>query len=600
MQNNAAESTFSDKPLEMRTLFQIGRTYALPQWKWYMGGIVALIVTNIIMLEIPQMAKKIVNVIAASEPLGEYTWLAAGIVGLGFLLVFIRTISRVFIFWPGRTLEAAVKDDVFSHILRVPSNLIARFGLGDLTSRLSNDVTQLRVFFAFGALQVLNVICMMTFTIAKMASINGILTILTVTPLVVMLVITRFVMPILYKAMRDATEATGRLTNRVTEAFVHVNVIQASCAVDAFVDRTAVESQNIYDANMRTVKLRNFIFPLMTIMAGLSEFAILTWGGSEVLANRLSIGDLMAFNIYIGILIFPFTSIGLILAVYQRAKPAAERLGEVAALKAESDRSTVTMANLASEISRQKSNKPIISIKNLNYEFTANRPVLQNINLEITPGKRIGIFGSIGSGKSTLFHLLTRLYDPQPGQIFLHGHDVLAYSPREVRSFIAFARQTPLLFSETIRDNLLLGFEEGSVSQAQLEDAAARAQILSEIKRFPDGWDTVVGENGVRLSGGQKQRLALARLLLRKAEVYILDDVLSAVDHDTEHRLIETLLATQATLLIASHRSSILEPCDEILVLDQGKLIGRGRFKEVESLIRVKERERESSEGGPA
>lgn len=581
------ELNFSDKPLQMGTLTQIGRAYALPQWKWYTGGIIALVITNIVMLEIPQMAKKVVNAIAASEPLGDYTWLAAGIIALGFLLVFIRTMSRVFIFWPGRTLEAAVKDDIFSHILRVPTNLIARFGLGDLTSRLSNDVTQLRVFFAFGALQVLNVICMTTFTIAKMASINGVLTILTVTPLVLMLVITRFVMPILYKAMRDATEATGRLTNRVTEAFVHVNVIQASCAVEAFVDRTAIESQNIYDANMRTIKLRNFIFPLMTIMAGLSEFAILTWGGSEVLAGRLSIGDLMAFNIYIGILLFPFTSIGLILAIYQRAKPAAERLSEVAGLHAESDTSTAAQLNISNL--KQDLTKPILSIQNLTYEFIPGRPVLQDINLEIIPGKRIGIFGSIGSGKSTLFHVLTRLYDPKPGQVFLHGTDILSFSPREVRAIIAFAQQTPLLFSETIRDNLLLGFEEGSISQQQLEDVAARAQILPEIERFPQGWDTVVGENGVRLSGGQKQRLALARLLLRKAEIYILDDVLSAVDHDTERRLIETLLATQATLLIASHRSSILEPCDEILVLDQGRLIGRGTFAVVEPLMRVRE-----------
>lgn len=576
------ELSFSDKPLELNTLGQIGRTYALPQWKWYAGGIVALIATNIIMLEIPQLAKKVVNTIAAEQPLGELTWFAAGIIGLGLLLVFIRTASRVSIFWPGRTLEAAVKDDMFAHMLRVPTALINRFGLGDLTSRLSNDVTQLRVFFAFGVLQVLNVICMTTFTIAKMASINGILTILTVAPLVLMLFVTRLVMPILYKAMRESTEATGRLTNRVTEAFVHVNVIQASCAVEAFVDRTATESQNIYNANMRTVRLRNLAFPLMIIMGGLSQFAILAWGGSEVLAGRLSVGDLMAFNIYVGILIFPFTSIGLILAIYQRAKPAAERLGEVAILGAEPDEGTIPNAQL-------DQTNPILSIKNLTYRYTNDRSALEAINLDVTRGKRIGIFGSIGSGKSTLFHVLTRLYDPNPGQVFLDGVDVLQYPPRMLRERIAFAQQTPLLFSETIRENLLLGFEEGSISQTQLEDVARKAQILGEIERFPQGWDTVVGENGVRLSGGQKQRLALARLLLRKADIYILDDVLSAVDHDTERRLVETLLATQATLLIASHRSSILEPCDEVIVLDHGKLIGRGTYQAVAHLIKVRE-----------
>ena len=293
----------------------------------------------------------------------------------------------------------------------------------------------------------------------------------------------------------------------------------------------------------------------------------------------------MAFNLYVGILIFPFTSIGLILAVYQRAKPAAERIGEVAILTAESERGTTAAeANVQAPLG-----VPILSIKNLTYRYTADRTVLDHINLDIHRGKRIGIFGAIGSGKSTLFHILTRLYDAERGQVFLEGLDILDFSPHAVRSRIAFAQQTPLLFSETIRENLLLGFEEGSVSQAQLDDVAKRAQILGEIERFPQGWDTIVGENGVRLSGGQKQRLALARLLLRKADIYILDDVLSAVDHDTERRLIDTLLATQATLLIASHRSSILEPCDEIIVLDHGKLIGRGTYHDVAHLIKVRE-----------
>lgn len=575
----------SEAPLQLNSLTQIGKRYALPLWKWYAGGIVALIITNIIMLEIPQLAKRIVNAIAAAEPLGEFTWFAVGIICLGLLLVFIRTASRVALFWPGRTLEAAVKDDVFAHILRVPSHLINRFGLGDLTSRLSNDVTQLRVFFAFGALQVLNVIFMTTFTIAKMVSINGILTLMTVTPLVAMLFVTRLVMPILYKAMRESTEATGRLTNRVTEAFVHVNVIQASCAVEAFVDRTTVESRNIYNANIRTVKLRNLVFPLMIIMGGLSQFAILAWGGSEVLADRLSIGDLMAFNIYVGILIFPFTSIGLILAVYQRAKPAAERIGEVAILKPESEKGT----SEAESKTQAFTGGPILSFKHLTYRYTTDRLVLDDINLDIPRGRRVGIFGAIGSGKSTLFHILTRLYDADRGQVFLEGIDILDFSPHAVRSKIAFAQQTPLLFSETIRDNLLLGFEPDSISQDQLTEAAKRAQILGEIERFPQGWDTIVGENGVRLSGGQKQRLALARLLLRKADIYILDDVLSAVDHDTERRLVETLLATKATLLIASHRSSILEPCDEVIVLDQGKIIGRGTYQDVAHLIKVRE-----------
>lgn len=573
------KTTFDVPLLRMKNLRTIARNYAWTRWRWYLAGILALIATNIIMLEIPQLAKRVVNAISLSQPLQGFTGITMAIIALGCLLVLIRTMSRVFIFWPGRTLETEVKDDLFSHILRVPTHLIETFGLGDLTSRLSNDVTQLRVFFAFGVLQVLNVICMTSFTIAKMASLNAVLTLLTVTPLVVMLFLTRFAMPMLYKATRDATEATGRLTNRVTEAFHHVSIIQTSSAIETFVGRSSEESQAIFDANMRTVKIRNLIFPLMFVMAGVSEFAILTWGGSEVIAGRLTVGDLMAFNIYVGMLTFPFTSIGLILAVYQRAKPAAERLAAVANFVTE----PLSKGDLAS-----RPTPTIFEIKNLTFKYETGAVVLEDFSCRVKRGQRIGIYGTIGSGKTTLFNLMTRLYEPAPQTMFLDGVDITTILPVTLRSKVSYAQQSPLLFSESIRENLLLGFNPDEVTQEDLRRAANAAQILEEIERFPQGWDTIVGESGVRLSGGQKQRLALARILLRKSELIILDDVLSAVDHTTERRLIENLLGTQATLLIASHRTSILEPCDEVWVLDKGQLVARGSYREVLSFIEGK------------
>ncbi|MCX6116894.1 MAG: ABC transporter ATP-binding protein [Proteobacteria bacterium] len=572
------QSTIETIGHKFTSLWRIGAAYAIPQWKWYLSGIIALVITNIIMLEIPQLAKSIINALSAGEALETFSSTAYTIIALGFLLVVIRTTSRVFIFWPGRTLEAAVKDDLFSHILSIPAKFLANFGLGDLTSRLSNDVTQLRVFFAFGALQVLNVLLMMSFTIVKMASINLVLTVLTVIPLIVMLVLTRIVMPKLYLATKEATEATGRLTNRVTEAFVNVNIIQSSVAIDPFVDRSAIESKSIYDANMRTVKIRNLIFPLMIIMAGISEFAILSWGGLEVIDGKLSVGDLMAFNIYVGILIFPFTSIGLILAIYQRAKPAAERLRDIALMPSESDQTR------GADIHSSDSKIPLIRIENLNFSYQSSESILSHITAVIYPRQKIGIYGAIGSGKSTLFSLLTRLYDPPRGSIFVRGIDVLDIPPEDLRNTIGFAPQTPLLFSESIFDNLQLGFDE-PISQQRLNEAAEKAEILSEIERFPQKWDTVVGENGVRLSGGQKQRLALARLLLRTSQVYILDDVLSAVDHTTERNLIKSLLETKATLIIASHRTSILEDCDEVWILEEGRIAHRGTFQELSPLI---------------
>jgi ATP-binding cassette subfamily B protein len=206
--------------------------------------------------------------------------------------------------------------------------------------------------------------------------------------------------------------------------------------------------------------------------------------------------------------------------------------------------------------------------------------LLGPLDMQLSEGGRLGLFGPIGCGKSTIMHLVTRLYDPPAGTVFWQGKDVLSLHPHALRKEIAYALQTVHLFSDTIRANLTFGLPEDTPLE-RLEEACARAQILDEIRGFPQGWSTPIGEKGLRLSGGQKQRLALARLFLRDARLYLLDDVLSAVDHATERKLVDELERPGRALIIASHRGSALRRCDEILVLDKGKVVDRGRFDEL-------------------
>jgi ATP-binding cassette subfamily B multidrug efflux pump len=559
-------------------LKRLGKKYAAPQWRWYLGGTLALIVTNIIVLEIPQLAKEIINALATGNSLSTYTTLSLVIIGLGLTQVLIRTASRMLIFWPGRTLEASIKDDVFTHILRVPMSLLAPFSIGDLTSRLNNDVTQLRIFFAFGALQVLNVIFISIFTVTKMASIDPVLTMLAIFPMIPMLLLTKVMMPRLYKAMRESTEAMGRLTGKISETFAQAHMIQVMNAQSAMISRTRPDTEAIYEANIRTVWIRTLIWPVMTILIGLSQFATLAWGGKQIIAGQLSVGDIMAFNIYIGMLTFPFASLGIILNVYQRAKPASERLEDLSGLSPEH-------AKNIQEASDQIPTKTILAVKNLSFAWPDGRPCLSEISFTVRPGERVGIFGNIGCGKSTLFNIITRLIDHSQGEVLLNGKSILTMPPSDVRRSIAYGLQQPLLFSESVRSNLCLGLPDESTSTERLEKATRMAQVYDDIMRLPETWDTPIGEKGIKLSGGQKQRLALARLLLRPAEMIILDDVLSAVDHDTEHRLIHSLLETKSALLIASHRVSILEPCDKVLVMRDGRIIGSGSYGDVRSLI---------------
>ena len=561
-------------------LTRFGKNYAATQWRWYLGGTLALIVTNIIVLEIPQLAKQVINALAANADLTPLANVSLVIILLGVGQIIIRTTSRIMIFWPGRTLEAAVKGDVFAHILRVPAAALTSFSIGDLTSRLNNDVTQLRIFYAFGALQVLNVIFISLFTVSKMASIDPILTTLAITPMLLMLLLTKTMMPRIAKAMRDNTEALGRLTGRIAEAFSQVHVIQTMNAVETMMTRVTPDNDAIFESNIRTIWLRTLLWPFMTILLGFSMFATLAWGGRQIIAGQLTVGDIMAFNIYIGMLTFPFASLGIIMNVYQRAKPAADRLDTVTRLKTEADQTAPQDPS-----SKAATGAPLLDVRHVGFAWPDGRAALEDISFSINKGERVGIYGAIGSGKSTLFNILTRLHQQQTGTISIKGQETRAMTPENVRRVIAYGLQQPLLFSESVRSNLCLGLDEALVTQNDIDTATKRAQIYDDIMRLPEKWDTLIGEKGIKLSGGQKQRLALARLLMRPAEIIILDDVLSAVDHDTEHRLIKSLLETDASLVIASHRVSILEPCDKVLVMKEGRIIASGKYSEIRHIV---------------
>lgn len=565
-------------------IHRLGRTYAATQWGFYLSGTIALILTNIIVLEIPLLAKDIIDALVANQLQETYTKVAIGIIALGFLQIVIRTASRVLIFWPGRALEAKLKSDLFATILKAPMNIIRKYSVGELTSRLNNDVTQLRIFFAFGALQVLNVIFISIFTISKMTSIDKTLTALTLSPMLVMLVLTRLAMPKLYQSMRDNTEALGRLTGKVSEAFSHVPTIQLMNAVQPIAKQLEPDNLAIFRSNIKTIWLRTITWPVMTVLIGVSQFATLAFGGKQIMNGTLSVGDIMAFNIYIGMLTFPFASLGIILNVYQRAKPASERIETIQTIPSESLETTKTAPY-------DKATHPLLEVKDLSFYWDDGRIGLKSVSFSIEPGERIGIYGKIGSGKTTLFNLLTKLYPPTEGTICLKGKDINHISPSDVRSCIGYALQTPLLLSESIRSNMLLGLDGLDIDAQQIEEAAEKADILQDIRHLPQGWETLVGERGIKLSGGQKQRLALARVLLRPASLIILDDVLSAVDHETEHRLISNLASTDAALLIASHRPSILKSCSKVMVMEGGQIVSSGRYADVQHFIETSESE---------
>ncbi len=562
----------------MMTLPSFARRYAAPLWPWYVSGLIFLAITNLITLEIPQLAKEVVNALDKAQPdFSHLQMIALSIIGLGVLQILARSLSRILMFWPGRKLEATAKVDLFSRMMSLPQDFFATHGMGDLISRLANDIGHLRVFFAFGMLQIFNMIFLLIFTIAKMVSVNPRLTAICLSPLLLMLVMTKYVLPRMHQFSRLNQDALGRLTNRVTEAFVNVHVIQANAAEKAFLARAETENQEVYSTNMKVIMLRTLFFPLMASLTGISQLLVLFYGGHEIIAGRLSVGDILAFNIYLATLAFPFTSIGIILGVYKRSKTALERLDVFFVTQPEKNFGTAQQP--------RKTSQPVFEVKDLTFQYPDSTDdtrgnALRHISFILNPGESLGIFGPVGSGKSTLFRLLTRLYDAPRGTVFFHGVDILDWDPQELRRHVGYALQSVHLFSDSIRDNLTFGMNE-NVSETEIDKALHAAVMDGEVAGFEAGLETKVGEKGIRLSGGQKHRLALARLFLRPYEALILDDVLAAVDNQTEAHLIDSIKQRKAAVLIASHRIPALKACHKILYLKDGAVLDQGSYAEL-------------------
>ena len=394
----------------MLTLTSFAKRFALGLWPWYLVGSLFLAATNIITLEIPQLAKNIVNALDADGTSKQMLLsFAHGIVALGLVQILTRSMSRILIFWPGRKLEATSKSALFSKAMSLPQMTLDKFGMGDLISRLSNDLSQVRVFFAFAVLQMLNLIFLSVFTVYKMLSVHVSLTLLCLIPIALMLVITQFIMPKLAAFSRANQEAIGSLTNRITEAFTNIHVIQNNSVEDTFQGKVDKENEAVYATNMKVIIFRTLFFPLLTSLTGVSQMAVLAYGGFQVYNGSITVGDLLAFNIYLAYLAFPLTSLGIILSIYQRSKTAIERLSPI--------------DEAASEASIEglegSSEETLLQIKNLSYAYPSEEgdspTVLQDISISVKHGEKIGLCGSVGSGKSTLFGLITRIYQPSSG-----------------------------------------------------------------------------------------------------------------------------------------------------------------------------------------
>ncbi|MCC6622153.1 MAG: ABC transporter ATP-binding protein [Deltaproteobacteria bacterium] len=553
----------------------LGR-YARPHVRSYVGGLVFLVATTALTLAIPTFVEQAVDAMAHAgdaEPPGIWGW-ALAIILAGFAIMVVRTLSRVLFFNPGRVIEYEMKSDLFGHLTELPKAYYDRMRPGEIVSRGTNDAAGVRAFIGFGSLQIFNVVITLVLTIGKMLISDWSLTLLCLAPLLIAVAILRKAIGEMFKLMRRGQEEMANLSARVLETYGGVPVIQAFNATPLALRRFDERNEAMLAVSQRAAFVMAWLLPIVDIVGNGCLVLLLFVGGSQVVAGELTLGQLAAFTIYIRIVAGGLNSLGWVINALQRGWISLGRTYDV--LDAPTERTDAARPMPPPERGHE------LVVKDLSFTYPgAERPALDGVSFRVERGGTLGIFGATGSGKTTLLATLARVYEPPAGSVSVDGVDAREIALPTYWKAMALVPQDAWLFSQTLRENVAIADAADERDEARVEDAVRAAALGDDLQALPEGLDTRVGERGITLSGGQRQRAALARAFYRDFEVLLLDDVLSAVDHATERRLIANIEARArqghgATTVIVSHRVSALKAAQEIIVLDRGRVVARG------------------------
>ncbi len=571
--NGAVENDGRMTARKRHPIIRLLKTYSIRYLPWYLAGGVFLWLTNFLAVSIPGQIGHAIDALRAGESLDRYV---VTIAAMGAAVIVVRTLSRILIFNPGRHQEYLIRRDVFAKLMRLQPSFFAGQTRGDVVSRASNDVGWVRTLVGFGGLQVINVTMALGLTGWKMVSLSPRLTVAALIPIALGVGAVQIGIRRVFRLSRLAQEQLGEISEHVLGTLQGMAAIQGFVAEKAFIRKFEERNRAWLKTGMQLALIRAVALPLLVLSGGVAMFMLLAVGGPMAIEGVISVGELAAFAALLTVLLPTLRSLGWMLSVIARGRASLERIFEL--LDAEEiERET------GAAVVQPPGRGPAIRLENLHFSYPDDpaREVLKDISVEIPSGSMVGIFGRTGSGKSTLLRLLSRLYDPRPETVFIDGIDILDLDLAGWRRRLTVVPQRPFLFSDTIRSNVALDPEPDEAGVAAAVSAAA---LDPDVRALPEGLETVVGERGIMLSGGQRQRVALARGLYRRCDLLILDDVLSAVDHTTEARLVETLAGLSragATVLIASHRLSALRRTDFVLVLDHGRLIDHGPHEEL-------------------
>ncbi len=503
-----------------------------------------------------------------------YSEFASGILLLGIVILVSSLLRGVFMFFMRQTIivmsrhvEYDMKNEIYSHYQTLPLSFYRRNNTGDLMNRISEDVSRVRMFVGPAIMYGVSLFTMFAMVIPYMFYINPTLTFYSLLPLPLLSLSIYLVNNVINKRSEEIQQSLSGLSTFVQEAFSGIRVIKAFIREEDIKKEFTKASEGYQEKSLKLSFVQALFFPIMMGLIGLSVIITVYVGALEVFKGNISTGNIAEFLIYVNMLTWPVTSLGWITSIIQRAAASQKRINEFLDTKNE----IVSTQNIDREL------KGHLVFDDVSFTYPdSGIKALQHVSFEAKPGESIAIIGTTGSGKSTVANLICRMYDTTAGQIRVDDEDIRAYSTSSVRSQIGYVPQDVFLFSDTIGENIAFGLPESD--EEKIRQAASDADLLENVSRFPNGFETRVGERGITLSGGQKQRVSIARAIAREPKILILDDALSAVDTKTENAILNAMarIMQGRTSVIISHRVSSAKLAHKILVLDDGMVVEQG------------------------
>ena len=562
----------------MKTLKFAGR-YVARHWWQYLLGIAALYMVDQVNVYVPEFTGKIIDGLTdGTLDMSGAMKIVWTIAGMGLAIAIGRFGWRFFIFGAARSIEREMRGDMYGHLSRLSMRYFNQHKTGDLMAHFTNDLMSVRQLLGMTVITAFDATVMLVLVLWSMVNyVSPKLTVVAIIPLLIITFGDFFYGKVMHHRFKQKQEAFSGLTDQVQETISGIRVIKAFVQEHREIAAFAKTTEFTKEKNLNVVRLQALMMPIMDLIIGTSTLLTLLYGGYLAIHGEITVGQFVAFNSYVGMLVWPMMAVG-------------ECIGSISQGMASLGRIFAIFEEKPEIVDGQQTNHDVQALKGeirlnhltFSYPDMPEVTVLEDISVTVKPGETLAILGRTGSGKSTVPSLLVRLYDVADGMITIDGHDLKSIPLGVLRENIACVPQDNFLFSDTLQNNIAFGSADKTL--ASVEHAAKLACIHDNIAAFPERYQTVVGERGVTLSGGQKQRSSIARALMKDAPILILDDALSAVDTDTERQILDNLRTVRGsdhTTIIVAHRISTIQDADHILVLDDGKVAEYGTHEEL-------------------